>query len=354
MRITSEQISDDPSYFLMNVNIVQRKCQFVAVTESVYYDRSFLDERLLASISNSVQFDLGKFNQVWCQKSDRSLDSKFIFHIGHCGSTLISRALAATATVLPLREPLTMRFLAESLRQIALPTSFCSEVDWGRLKTGILECNARRFHPDQSPMIKLTSTCNNLIDPMLRESSERRGLMVYSSLEDYLAVMLADSAGDVRLADARMQAPAAISDWYHLGYSGQLRLCDLSHEQMLVIAWLMNIRQFESARKSWPDQTRFVNFDDFLVSPESQLESITRFFGFEDQLPAIFARYDEIAGRYSKRTDFKYQESTRREGMERTRQIKAGQIRSAMAWAERTIEDCDDLAVCRAYLRHSV
>ena len=39
-------------------------------------------------------------------------DPRFIFHIGHCGSTLLSRALDASLRTLPLREPLTLRRLA--------------------------------------------------------------------------------------------------------------------------------------------------------------------------------------------------------------------------------------------------
>jgi len=346
-----EDIRGNPTWFLMNLNLAQRRCQFIRLPESSYYESSFLDRRLMTSHMEAHLLEIESLYQAYPQETDASGATAYIFHVGHCGSTLLSRALATKPNILPLREPLTFRVLGDSLRQIEMPTNFISKQEWIRLKTSVLECHSRQFRSTQLPMIKLTSTCNNLIEPLLLNHADRRGLFMFVSLECYLATMLNDSEDGARILDGRWQAPAAIEDWINLVGLDPPRFTDLSHEELLAIAWLMNMQRFlEAAKKLSADQFCFLNFDEFLESPEVHLENICRFFGVEKEISKIHAQYSEIASRYSKSPNKEYKKSSRRTLIEKAHKKNTEQIRSAMIWVENMIEKYPCLSACQAYL----
>ncbi|MGH6631339.1 MAG: hypothetical protein ACREB3_16555, partial [Burkholderiales bacterium] len=97
--------------------------------------------------------------------STSSSGPMFIFHLGHCGSTLLSRALSASPNVLPVREPLTLRRLAADAGSIhLLPLAIAA--------------HARVFHPGQVAVIKATSTCNSLIEPLLAADENSRAILM--------------------------------------------------------------------------------------------------------------------------------------------------------------------------------
>ena len=90
----------------------------------------------------------------------------WIFHIGHCGSTLLSRLLPAIAPLLPVREPAVLRTLAESRRASGNPRGRGDD-ERSRLFELMVSLVARSYRPDQTALIKAASDCNNLIEPAL-------------------------------------------------------------------------------------------------------------------------------------------------------------------------------------------
>src|SRR3990167_10325132 len=80
------------------------------VSEADYRAASFLDQRLLTD-------RIGREWLPWDALPDLGAAAPspdFIFHIGHVGSTLVSRLLAEASDVLPLREPMLLRTLAQA------------------------------------------------------------------------------------------------------------------------------------------------------------------------------------------------------------------------------------------------
>jgi hypothetical protein len=71
---------------------------------------SFLDQRLL---SQNYPRQAVSWTKIEDFDADRPEQLDYIFHIGHVGSTLLSRVLGQGPTVFSLREPAVLRRLAE-------------------------------------------------------------------------------------------------------------------------------------------------------------------------------------------------------------------------------------------------
>src|SRR5688572_2824855 len=71
-----------------------------------YEKASFLDRRLAQAVAASVPFQ-----ELAAEAADLPRACDFIFHIGHAGSTLLSRLLGQHPTIFSLREPQALRTL---------------------------------------------------------------------------------------------------------------------------------------------------------------------------------------------------------------------------------------------------
>src|SRR5215207_9307069 len=109
-----------PDAYLQNVDLVRGLVLAVRIDAATYRAAAFLDDRILGP---SVQ-------GAWIAGSEASAAAglvhaprplHFIFHTGHVGSTLVSRLLDETGSVLGLREPLPLRVLAEAHALLGAP-----------------------------------------------------------------------------------------------------------------------------------------------------------------------------------------------------------------------------------------
>src|ERR1041385_5920933 len=84
----------------------------IRVTEGEYAAASFLDERILGR--RTISRTISCANLVGAVVQTRLQECcDFIFHIGHVGSTLLSRLLGRHRAVFALREPGILRTLAQ-------------------------------------------------------------------------------------------------------------------------------------------------------------------------------------------------------------------------------------------------
>jgi len=112
----------------------------------------------------------------------------YIFHVAHCGSTLLSRALDIIDKNVVYREP-------GALRQLAV---MAAENDWGdappaswrnkfRLATALLS----KSYIDKSPVVvKANVPVNFIIDRLMKLNPGAPGLLLYSTFENYLLSIL--------------------------------------------------------------------------------------------------------------------------------------------------------------------
>lgn len=341
-----DDIASNPSWYIHNYLPIQQNFVLAFLEELQFVEAPFLDQRFNAQIRNFFQVSFEDLDARFPASLSASRPAVYIFHIGHCGSTLISRALGATPSVLALREPLILRVLSNSLRELDSPLSWLSLAQFQRLQTIILTALERRFRPSQLPLIKATSTGNNLIGPVLESHPLRRALLIHQPLESYLAGML--RFREHNLGDIRNQSQTRLQDWHDISGDQELRLSSLEPVDLVVIAWLSSMARMARAQENHPDRVLRVDFEGFLAHPEARLEEMAGFAGLADAARSIVDAYPRISGYYSKNSSQLFSTDERRSTLARSRDQNGELIRAGLKKARQLLQQYPSLGALEA------
>src|SRR5436190_10119514 len=107
-----QEIAREASWLAQALDPAAGMVRLVAMDRDSYREASFLDDRLMRQ---PVDAQLVPWPDVEAAVAgDLRNDARWIFHIGHVGSTLVSRLLGEIDGVLGVREPRLLRDLALS------------------------------------------------------------------------------------------------------------------------------------------------------------------------------------------------------------------------------------------------
>ncbi|MFT5139708.1 MAG: hypothetical protein ACI9CB_001359 [Rhodothermales bacterium] len=346
-----------PNWHLFNCSVELKLFKLAWLEEEDYRTVVFLDQRMNIPLENFRQESFGALSKLFPKNLEIEHPAAYIFHVGHCGSTLLSRALSIPAKVLPVREPLTLRFLAEQMHNFPRPTSLLSEREYERLSVIILSSLERRFADDQLPIIKATSTCNNLIGPILETQAQRRAILMFQSFESYLAGRFKNRQIST---DLRVQAKLRMEEWLKIPGAPPLNLSDLSPPQLVALAWLTSMYRILTASEQFPEQTFLLDFTLFLEAPDQHLSQLAEFLGLAHEKKTIVDGYQRVSTQYSKSSDFDHSKSaklefeytpeTRLMAFDQARRINGEQIKLGVNWVKSMIKNTPALAKCSEYL----
>lgn len=332
---TAEEITSSALWHLFDYDLENQLFTLMRIEEEVYRATSFLDHRLTQYQCPVVNYELRNLAGMFPRMREKRRPLRFIFHIGHCGSTLLSRALAVTRRVLPFREPMTLRSLSADQRELKTPFSLLAEKDWHWLLTTMLDTLARSFRSDQVNVVKATSTGNNLIGPILDEHPDHRAVLMYIPLESYLATMLANSGSG---GDLKGQARTRMRDWLNITGETDLAIHKLGNARLAALSWLTSMNYILEALAREPDRLLMLDFEAFLEDPEEHLTSAAAFLGLDHECAEIVEGYDKVSGSYSKKPDAPFGRDQRAQHLNRARQEKADEIASTIDWAGSMVE----------------
>jgi hypothetical protein len=335
----------DAGWHLYQFDFTAGVSEWLPLSEVQFRHASFLDQRLPAAAAPPLSIPLEEMHHLTA--GGATTTTNFIFHIGHCGSTLLSRALAACPTVLPVREPLTLRQL--STLQGELPTD-----EWTHYLQFALAAHSRIFRPGQTSMIKATSTCNALILPIMKLLPHRQ-VLLYLRLESFLAGMLGKQAP---AQDLSGHASARLQEWQAI--SGQVLsqpANGFTETQLAVLAWLTGMARLlqAGAQNSGQDgeqndrQCLLLDFEDFLAAPETGLGRLIDFFELSDPSQEILQAWPEISLGYSKQPDQPYSAFNRNRTLARGRLQRGEEIRQGLDWAAELIQQNPAFHACSDY-----
>lgn len=343
-----EEILASPLWHMFDYDMESQLFELMRIEEALYRSASFLDHRVSHHNCPIVRYELKHMAELFPRLGENRSGIGFIFHIGHCGSTLLSRALGVSRHNLPIREPLTLRKLSADRRVLDTPMSFLQRDAWKWLLGTVLDSLARRFRPDQLNIVKATSTGNNLIEPILDESPASRAVLMYLPLESYIAGMLGTRSQG---KDLYGQSRTRMSDWLEIEGAPELRLYDLKAPELAALSWLTSMNHMTRARDRFGGRTLMLDFEDLLDAPESRLAEVAAFFGLQDEATLIAGEFPAVSAAYSKRPELPYTPETRAQKLQRTRTEKAGEIEDGMVWARSMIGETPALAPCRGFVQ---
>jgi hypothetical protein len=340
-------IQSSPLWHFHLYDLLEQTFMLLRIEENLFRKTSFLDERVQQETRTGFRYELRHLATTFPDTGARRRPSMYIFHIGHCGSTLLSRALGSSQRVLPIREPLTLRHLARDLRELDQPWSFLSGEGWAWLMSTVTQTLTRRFRDDQLPVIKATSTCNNLIDPVLGSDDQPRAILMYLPLEPYLAGLIGKNPPAY---DLRGQARTRLEEWMKITGARPVNLHEMKPAQLAVMSWLGSMNYLLEARKKFTNRVRLLDFEAFLEDPDSELAQTADFFGLAGETENIVSAYPDISTGYSKKPDEPYSAYTRKKILYRARAEKAVEIREGLEWAGELIRETPALEGCGNYL----
>jgi hypothetical protein len=296
------------------------RLRLVQLDEGAYRAASFLDQRLLALPYAQALCSVAVLAAAAARLTARA---HYIFHIGHVGSTLISRLVGAHADFFALREPALLRALA------AAPGNAFTALGLD----AALALLARTWHPRQRAVIKVTSFVSELAEPILAGADHPVAIFMFAQPQAYLQSIFAGPNSRVEsrhLAAARLQRLTQ--------RLGALEWPPDAHSEgeSIAMSWLCEMTVLHQAAARFADRVRWADFDDFLSAPAATLLAILRALGGEPmphEIEALAA--GPLMQQYSKAPEHAYDADLRRNLLLAAEHEHALEIRRGMAWLHR-------------------
>lgn len=294
-----------------------------------YQQSAFLDDRIApGKPARHLPFAALK---AAVEETDLTESGAFIFHIGHVGSTLLSRLLGRHRILFSLREPAILRTLAmtseRSRREVYLPS--------------VLKLWSRTYESDARALIKSTSFVAEIAADLLARPSEPRALALTVAPDVYLATIF---GGANAPAEARALAPGRLAR-LNRRLPAEMRLEDLNGGEIVALGWACESLCLAEAARTAGDRMLALDFETFLARPQ---EALARTFSHFDVQTSPSELATILAGKemrsYSKAQEHPYDVQTRRDVLAEGHARHQGEIRQGLVWLERMATEHPSIA----------
>ncbi|MBX9883881.1 MAG: hypothetical protein K2X68_02795 [Novosphingobium sp.] len=305
MPLTPAEIAASPDHYLHSFEGAEGV--IVPMDRAAYARSIFLDARISPAGEGAALIPAARLAEAAPQPQTTA----WIFHVAHCGSTLLARALEAISSGLVLREPM-------ALRQLAFAP------DPARLRL-VLAMLARRYGGEEPTLVKANVPVNALLPAMAAADPGALAVFLHLGLKDYALAVLRSPQhrGWVREMAARFAgAPAGASDAHGLA-----------------ALWLWQMRAFAGALDALP-RAATLDAERFYADPAATLAALAPRLG----RAADPARIAQVAGgplfsTYSKRPGLAFDNSVRLERRAALLRELADELAEVRLQAQRAASD---------------
>jgi hypothetical protein len=290
--------------------------RLVRLDEAAYRAASFLDRRALQA---GVPQEVCPAATVTAAGASLAPRAHYLFHIGHVGSTLVSRLIGECTGFFSVREPAMLRAAA----------SDPSRHFGGLGLREVLSLLARTWRPEQRAVVKATSFVGEIAEPILEIDRDSRAIFMFTSALTYLRCIL---GGPNSRVESRALAPSRLARLQsRFGESAPTK--PQSEIEWIAMSWLCEMTALHQAASRFGSRVVWVDFDVFLAAPVPGLAALLRALGgtpspkdVEDVLAAPVMR------RYSKAPEHAYDAALRQSVLESADWEHGAQIRGGMQW----------------------
>jgi hypothetical protein len=328
----AQSLALSPVPFPHALDVRNDSVSFIRLERADYERASFLDARILTP-QTVVQTLPWREVAVAVEAARLAEHCAYIFHIGHVGSTLISRLIGSHPGAFGLREPMILRVFAQLRSEPVLwpPGWAGSHVD-ARL-SACLKLLSRTFDPPQRAVIKATSFVSELAADLLSRASTPRAVVICVSPESYLATIL---GGPNSRQEAKMLLPSRLRRLHRRIGRDVWRPESLSEGETLALGWACETSALALAERTAQGAVLGVDFERFLAHPAFILLAALRHLGID----ATQGEADAILRgphmhRYSKAPEHAYDAGLRSEVLNEARAAHGAEIRRGLAWLDR-------------------
>jgi hypothetical protein len=328
----STLLGRSPEVFPYGFNSSNDTVSFIRLSRADFDAASFLDARILSLLIPAQTIPWRQVSAL-VEATELPEGCDFIFHIGHVGSTLMSRLIGCHPGVFALREPMVLREFAQIISEPEVQAQSWSESDFDARLGGCLKLLSRTFDAQQNAVIKATSFVSELAAGLLSRASAPRAMMMVVPAETYLATILGgpNSRRETKILCAnrlrRLHRRIGREAW---------RLESLSEGETVAVSWACEMSALAHAASVAGERVLRLDFDEFLADPTRHLRSALRHFNIDAtgaELDAIFR--GPHMGRYSKAPEDAYDAALRGAVLKQARASHAAEIKRGLSWLER-------------------
>lgn len=328
----AQAFAQSPALLPQVLDLANDRVMLLELTQADYRAASFLDQRAMTPERRRHWAGWAELEAATPTRAD----ADFIFHIGHVGSTLVSRLLGELRTVFALREPLILRSLAEIALVRDRPESPWPPQAFAPRLRAVIAWLSRAFDPAQRALVKATSFAGELAADTL--AAGNRAIFMTVSPERYIETILAGENSRQELA--MLSGQRLVRLHRRLG-AEPWKLWELPEAQRAALGWACETATLaEAARDAASGQLLWLDFDAFLADPARRLCEAAEFLGHElsaRDAQAIVA--GPIMRRYSKAPEHGYSPELRAELLAQVRRERGREISEALEWLEAAASD---------------
>ncbi len=287
---------------------------FLPMDRPAYRRSIFLDHRISPAQGEPFALDLAGFEGA----IPHAMSAGWIFHVAHCGSTLLARALEELTGTLVLREPLALRQLALNPNPKMLPA--------------VLALLARGYPGAGRTLIKANVPVNFMLDAIAAVDPQAPAILLYSRLPDYLLAILRSPNHRAWVRTISGQLAAHID-----------RRDAASDAELAAALWLAQHRRFAAALMAMP-QARTLEAEQFYAQPDATITAAARLYGLPaDQAMAARIAAGPLFATYSKNSGQAFDNAARLARRNLLAEELRGDLAEAEAWLGRQGIDADAL-----------
>lgn len=309
-----DQLHASPDFYLHSIE--GDEAIIVPMDQAAYQRSIFLDRRISPAGEGGFRVPFAAFGPAAANPPQLG----WIFHVAHCGSTLLARALdeLAAGRNLVLREPLALRQL-----------SFIRDES----KLSIVLASLARRYPGGGPtLIKANVPVNFILPDIVARDAAAPAILLMLDLPDYLLAILRSDQHRLWLRNIVSQ------------FAGELGLAgSISDAQAAAALWLGQMRRFAAAAEQMPN-ARTLDAERFFGDPAASLTAAAKLLGVSAPAAAVAALVaGPLFSSYSKRPEVAFDNAARLERRDQLSRALAGDIDEAQEWVAKAAPDAGAL-----------
>jgi hypothetical protein len=299
--------------------------RLLRLDEAAYRAASFLDQRLLAANPPTAVVASSTVAAAAARLQPRA---HYIFHIGHVGSTLVSRLVGEFEGLFSVREPAMLREAAWAAGAMGQGGAICGATDL----RDALSLLARTWRPGQRAVAKATSFVSEIAGSILEHDPDAAAIVMFAPAPAYVRCIL---GGPNSRTESRALAPARLARLRRRLGEGMIEADPQSEGQWIAMSWLCEMACLQQAAQRFASRILWVDFDEFLAAPRPRLQTIVSVLGARARPRDIEAVLTgPLMHRYSKAPEHAYDAALRQHVLASAEREHPVEIRQGIAWLE--------------------
>lgn len=301
MALTLDDLFASPDHYLHSFE--GDAALFMPMDRAAYHRSIFLDGRISPAANRSMKIPV----PALLPGSRPPAPLGWIFHVAHCGSTLLARALDRPDANLVLREPLALRQQAftPDAQRLALTAAMLS----------------KRYREDAPTIVKANVPVNFILSGLIDHNPDARAIFLYYGLDDYLLAILRNENHRSWLRNVTAQLAPHLGD-----------LSGLADAERAAALWLAQMTAFAAAIDRLPF-ARSLDAECFFRKPARLLDLVAEHL----QAPMTPAAIEAVVtgplfSTYSKNPELPFDNAARLARRDQLQRSLAAELDQAQAW----------------------